>query len=180
MQCHITPKIETTETLSFDVRDSVSINNAIESSFGIDYHQIIIDPNVNAATVKMTIPETNRADYALQIWSFQNDVIIDSFNVVISDTVSIAAESFRTLNTANKLIINVTRLDTNEFNSAIDSTYTINVYPGTLVSGTQSGSWIVENSPYLMDGDITVAEGQTLDIDSGVSVYSLEEYGGAN
>lgn len=173
-----TPNIETINTLTNDLTNSISINNAIESSFGIDYQQINInDNNINAAAVELIIAEEDSSSFALQIWSLQNDVIIDSFSVVISDTLNIASETFRTKNTANKLIVNVFRLDAYEFDSIADPTYTLNVYPGTFVSGAQSGNWTLENSPYLMNGDINVPTGQTLNIGEGVSIFAMDEYG---
>ena len=173
---YVTPNIETTNTLSPNVRNNISFSNAIASSFGIDYHQINIDNDVNAAAVKISIAATNRADFAFQVWSFQDAALVDSFSVVISESSDIATVSFRTLNTANKFIINVVRLDANEDNPAIDSTYTIEVYPGTLVSGDQSGNWVFENSPYLLDGNVTVPTGQTLNIAEGISVFALGDY----
>jgi hypothetical protein len=40
----------------------------------------------------------------------------------------------------------------------------------TSVSGTQSGSWTLDNSPYEVTGDIVVPNGQTLTIEAGVEV----------
>jgi predicted outer membrane repeat protein len=173
---YINPHIETTDTLTFDVRNSISILDTIPSSFGIDYHQININNNVNAAAVKISVAETNRADFGFQVWAMQDAAIVDSFSVVISESADIATVSFRTLNTANKFIINVVRLDANEDDPAIDSTYTIEVYPGTLVSGNQSGNWVFEDSPYLLDGNVTVPAGQTLNIAEGISVFALDDY----
>ncbi len=44
------------------------------------------------------------------------------------------------------------------------------------VSGNQSGTWTVENSPYIMIGDVTVSSGQTLTVDPGVTVLSQGNY----
>ncbi|MEW6097225.1 MAG: hypothetical protein AB1567_12005, partial [bacterium] len=38
------------------------------------------------------------------------------------------------------------------------------------VSGTQSGSWLATNSPYIVTGTVTVANKTTLTIESGVIV----------
>jgi len=45
-----------------------------------------------------------------------------------------------------------------------------NSFAQTPVSGNQSGSWTLENSPYQVVGDITVPQGQVLDIQAGVEV----------
>jgi hypothetical protein len=52
----------------------------------------------------------------------------------------------------------------------------------TIPAGDVSGTWTATNSPYLIDGDITVPAGQTLTIDPGVEVlfqsaYKLTEHG---
>jgi len=45
-----------------------------------------------------------------------------------------------------------------------------NLYAQTEVSGTQSGNWTAENSPYLVVGDVTILNGSILEIDGGVTV----------
>ena len=45
-----------------------------------------------------------------------------------------------------------------------------NTFAQPQVSGNQSGSWTVANSPYQVVGDITIPQGQTLDIEAGVEV----------
>lgn len=47
---------------------------------------------------------------------------------------------------------------------------TTNIFAQTEVSGQQSGNWSVNNSPYLVVGDIVVASGQSLNIEAGVEV----------
>jgi len=46
----------------------------------------------------------------------------------------------------------------------------------TSVSGNQSGTWSVGNSPYLVTGDITVPSGQSLTIEAGVEVSFQGHY----
>ncbi len=43
-------------------------------------------------------------------------------------------------------------------------------YAQTTVSGEQSGVWTKQNSPYLVEGEITVPNGSALQIESGVQV----------
>jgi len=49
-----------------------------------------------------------------------------------------------------------------------------NFKTGTHVSGTVTGSWTLANSPYFIDGDITV--NNSLTIESGVHSFFLDEY----
>ncbi len=50
------------------------------------------------------------------------------------------------------------------------------VYPQTNVSGNQSGTWTLSNSPYLVTADITIPAGQTLYIEAGVIVNFQGHY----
>jgi hypothetical protein len=172
-----TPTIKSINTLSPNVKNNITENDTIPVSFGIDFHIVNIHPDVNAATFKLAKSGVNGASFAVQIWALQGTAIVDSFQVTLSETDTLAARSFVTKDKANQFVINLVRLDTNEADSLIDSTYTINVYPGTLVNGNQSGNWVIENSPYLLDGDVSVPAGQTLNIEAGVSVYALDHYG---
>jgi hypothetical protein len=174
---YTTPTIKSTNTLWPNVRSNVTENASIPVSFGIDYHIVNIRSEVNAATVKISKTGVNGASFAVQIWAMQDAAIVDSFLVILSETDTIAACSFVTKDVVNQFVINLVRFDTNESDPSVDSAYTLNVYPGTLVSGNQSGNWVIENSPYLIAGDITVPAGQTLNIEAGVSVYALDYYG---
>ena len=40
----------------------------------------------------------------------------------------------------------------------------------TDVSGIQTGNWDIENSPYVVIGDVTIPDGEELNIDPGVEV----------
>jgi len=40
----------------------------------------------------------------------------------------------------------------------------------TQVSGSQSGTWSLNNSPYQVTGDVTIPGGQTLNIEAGVQI----------
>jgi len=53
---------------------------------------------------------------------------------------------------------------------------TIKVNSQTSVSGNQSGSWTQANSPYQVNGDITISQGQTLTIEAGVEVHFQGHY----
>lgn len=44
------------------------------------------------------------------------------------------------------------------------------VHAQTDVSGNQSGTWTLTNSPYQVTGDITIPVGQTLNIEAGVNI----------
>ncbi len=44
------------------------------------------------------------------------------------------------------------------------------VFGQTFVDGNQSGTWLAEDSPFLVTGDVTVPSGQTLSIEPGVEV----------
>jgi hypothetical protein len=46
----------------------------------------------------------------------------------------------------------------------------------TNVSGTQSGTWTLNNSPYQVTGDITIPNGQILTIEAGVQVVFQGHY----
>ncbi len=46
----------------------------------------------------------------------------------------------------------------------------------TQVSGNQSGTWIINNSPYLVVGEITVPAGKVLSIEAGVVVDFQDNY----
>ncbi len=46
----------------------------------------------------------------------------------------------------------------------------------TDVSGNQSGTWTLPNSPYFLVGDVTVPPGQTLTIEPGVEVIAQGHY----
>ena len=46
----------------------------------------------------------------------------------------------------------------------------------TSISGTQSGTWALENTPYNVVGNITIPSGQTLTIEAGVEVNFQEHY----
>jgi hypothetical protein len=46
----------------------------------------------------------------------------------------------------------------------------LSLFAQTSVSGNQSGTWTLANSPYLVTGEITVPAGQTLTIEPGVEV----------
>ena len=50
------------------------------------------------------------------------------------------------------------------------------LFPQTEVSGTQSGNWTTENSPYLVVGEIVVPSGSFLEIDAGVTVNFQGHY----
>jgi len=47
---------------------------------------------------------------------------------------------------------------------------TLNLFSQTQVEGEQSGSWLAENSPYEVIGEIMVPAGETLTIEAGVEV----------
>lgn len=47
---------------------------------------------------------------------------------------------------------------------------------GTDVSGTQSGTWTLANSPYNLIGDVSIPSGSSLVIDPGVTVYAMGNY----
>jgi len=53
--------------------------------------------------------------------------------------------------------------------------FTISLF-GTDVSGNQSGTWTVAESPYIMVGDVTVIAGETLTIEPGAQVMSNAGY----
>ncbi|MCD4818488.1 MAG: hypothetical protein K8S23_07330 [Candidatus Cloacimonetes bacterium] len=176
---YLPPLYSSENTLSRNVRENINIPGAIESSFGLDYHKIVIQDSVKALTVQiLKNTPSSSADFGFQAWTKKNGVIIDSFSVIMPDTTSSSACSFRVLNTADTLIVNIIRLDPNEFEDGIDSTYTLNVYPGTTVSGSVSGTWSIEDSPFYPEDDIEVIGGErsTLTIDPGVSVYALGNY----
>ncbi|MGD8396112.1 MAG: spondin domain-containing protein, partial [Candidatus Eiseniibacteriota bacterium] len=44
-------------------------------------------------------------------------------------------------------------------------------------TGTVSGTWSADGSPYLIEGDVTVPAGQTLMVEPGVIVYTLGGHG---
>ena len=44
------------------------------------------------------------------------------------------------------------------------------IFSQTQVSGNQSGTWALSNSPYQVTGDITIPSGQTLTVEAGVQV----------
>lgn len=46
----------------------------------------------------------------------------------------------------------------------------------TDVSGVQSGTWSLQNSPYNLVGDVTIPAGETLTIQPGVIVYAMGDY----
>ncbi|MCK5774922.1 MAG: T9SS type A sorting domain-containing protein [Bacteroidales bacterium] len=52
----------------------------------------------------------------------------------------------------------------------------LNLYAQTPVEGEQSGSWLSENSPYEVIGEITVPAGETLSIEAGVEVNFQAHY----
>jgi hypothetical protein len=70
-------------------------------------------------------------------------------------------------------------------NDATSSTYTVNIAsekPTVINTGNVSGSWTKANSPYLILGDVTIPNGNTLTIEAGVTVkfngnYSLKAEG---
>jgi len=45
------------------------------------------------------------------------------------------------------------------------------------VSGNQSGIWSPDNNPYNMVGEITVPVGETLEIQAGVELIAMGNYG---
>ncbi len=48
--------------------------------------------------------------------------------------------------------------------------FTVSLFGQTPVSGTQSGTWSVDGSPYQVTGEITVPSGETLTVEAGVTV----------
>ena len=46
----------------------------------------------------------------------------------------------------------------------------------TDVSGVQSGTWSLQNSPYNLVGEVTIPAGETLTIQPGVIVYAMGDY----
>ncbi|MCB2199272.1 T9SS type A sorting domain-containing protein [bacterium] len=50
------------------------------------------------------------------------------------------------------------------------------VQGGTAVSGSVSGKWTVNDSPYILVGDVEVESGQVLEIDPAVTVLSMGNY----
>ncbi|HNU97708.1 MAG TPA: hypothetical protein PKG99_03390, partial [Candidatus Syntrophosphaera thermopropionivorans] len=46
----------------------------------------------------------------------------------------------------------------------------------TDVSGNQSGTWTIANSPYNIIGDVTVPNNSSLTIEPGVSIYSMGNF----
>ncbi len=53
---------------------------------------------------------------------------------------------------------------------------TINLFSQTDVSGNQSGTWTTANSPYNVTGNITIPSGETLTIESGITVNFQGHY----
>ncbi len=53
---------------------------------------------------------------------------------------------------------------------AIATIFQLSLSAQTNVSGNQSGTWTLANSPYLVTGEITIPSGQTLTIEPGVEV----------
>ncbi len=47
---------------------------------------------------------------------------------------------------------------------------------GTEVSGVQSGTWFLANSPYVMVGDVTIPAGSSLNIEAGVQILVQGNY----
>ncbi|HIP48953.1 MAG TPA: hypothetical protein EYG92_08330, partial [Lutibacter sp.] len=52
----------------------------------------------------------------------------------------------------------------------------INLYSQTPISGNQSGTWSLSNSPYEVMGELTVPTGQTLIIEAGVEINFKGHY----
>jgi len=54
--------------------------------------------------------------------------------------------------------------------------FSINIWAQTQVSGNQSGTWTLANTPYEVTGDITIPSGQTLTIEAGVTINFQGHY----
>lgn len=54
--------------------------------------------------------------------------------------------------------------------------FAFSLLPATDVSGNQSGTWTLANSPYNIIGDITIPSGVWLTIEPGVQVYAMGDF----